>query len=320
MALLAIMLFSTSCSSDDVVTPDSQEPKEYTVSFNLVGDITDVTQTPLSRAYSGDLYGIQIYSKSKHGGAEYIPYAWGLFDKVDNLKVTLAGGYYYKFVCTYINDGGWKIFGPTEYDSPTDVAYTPYGAPFSKKLTNVFTRSETDEMNGLGKGMSHFLIDDEYWNFAYLDRPESERYYGEVTDYVPSENGSIFIDMKYTVFGCYFKVEGLSEGYISIKLEGAKEMFIEHPYTSESAILTFKDVASAFANTSYSEDILTTIKWVKADDSEVSIASEKLNYARLKRTNVTISLLENTDNNMSITLGGENNSSITNGDSHTLTK
>lgn len=321
MALVAILLCSTSCSSDDVVTPEPQEPKEYTVSLNLVGDITDVTQTPLSRAYSGDLYGIQIYSKSKHDEAEYVPYAWGLFDKVDNLKVTLASGYYYKVVCTFVNDGGWKIQGPTDYNSPTDIASTAYSAPFGQKLTNTFTFSETVKMNGLGKGYSHFLTDDEYYTYTYLNRPASERYYGEIVDYMPSESGSISIDMKYAVFGCYFKVEGLSEGYISIQLDGAQKMLIEYPNTSASTILTFNDVAASFANpTTYSEDILTTVKWIKADDTEVSIASKELNYARLKRTNVTISLLEDVENGMSITLSGENNSSITDGDSHTITK
>lgn len=322
MALLAIMLCSTSCSSDDVVAPEIQEPKEYTVSLNLAGDIIDVTQTPISRTYSGHLYGIQIYSKAKADGSTYTPFAWGLFDKVDNLTVNLLGGYQYKFVCTYIKDGGWKIFGPTDYNSPTDVAYTAYSAPFNKKLTNIFTYSETEEMNGLGKGYSHILTDDEYYNYSYLNRPETERYYGEVVGFEPSESNSLSIDMKYTVFGCRFDVEGLNEGYITIQLEGAKPLLIEYPNTWESAIITFSNVASAFATPdSYSEDILTTIKWYKSEDDNepITIASESLNYARLKRTKVKISLVDEIEKGISITQT-ENNSSITDGDSHTITK
>jgi hypothetical protein len=177
-------------------------------------------------------------------------------------------------------------------------------------------------MNGLGKGYSHILTDDEYYNYSYLNRPETERYYGEVVGFEPSESNSLSIDMKYTVFGCRFDVEGLNEGYITIELEGAKPLLIEYPNTWESAIITFSNVASAFATPdSYSEDILTTIKWYKSEDDNepITIASESLNYARLKRTKVTISLVDEIEKGISITQT-ENNSSITDGDSHTITK
>ncbi len=76
------------------VTPDepSTTPKEFLVSLGFSGEITSIEESPLSRAATNDLYGIQVYS-SPASADDYRPYAYGLFDSKDGMVIKLLEGY-----------------------------------------------------------------------------------------------------------------------------------------------------------------------------------------------------------------------------------
>lgn len=109
--LLLLMLatcFLAACTNNEEPienNPNNGTPKEYIVSLGFSGEITDITESPLSRAVGNDLYGIQVYSAPTATNEEYAPYAYGLFDNKDNMVIKLLEGYKYKFVASMVVDG-----------------------------------------------------------------------------------------------------------------------------------------------------------------------------------------------------------------------
>ena len=99
MALFAVLMCVnfTACSSDDVV--ENQEPQKYTISLNCVGEILNVTQQPLSRAVSPNLYEFIIYEGSYPQLAKR--HAIGSFSSVDNISVELYSNKQYTFEVFY---------------------------------------------------------------------------------------------------------------------------------------------------------------------------------------------------------------------------
>ena len=104
---LALIAFA-SCSKEDAIENESIEGKEYVVNLGFSGEI-EISQSPLSKAGTNDLYGVQVYSK-KSSDSNYAPYAYGLFDNTADMTVKLIGGYQYKFVASMVEDGKEKIY------------------------------------------------------------------------------------------------------------------------------------------------------------------------------------------------------------------
>lgn len=97
MVLFAVLMCVNfaSCSNDDDV--DNQEAQKYTISLGCVGEILNVTQEPLSRAETPNLYEITVY-QGKY--ADY-KYATGTFSSKDNITIDLVEGEIYKFEIYY---------------------------------------------------------------------------------------------------------------------------------------------------------------------------------------------------------------------------
>lgn len=321
MALLAIMLFSTSCSSDDVVTPDSQEPKEYTVSIGLGGEILEITQTPLSRTEvaKNDLYGIQVFSKSKTGNANYVPFAYGLFDDVSNVSVTLTDNNFYKFQVTKIVDGKTKLM--TEWDGKINGycepfgRYSYHGGSIVYACNNTITYSSTNSFSGLDKGLTFLDETNDEGSVDTYHTPNTDRYYGEMTGYTPSQNGTISIEMKRSVFGMKVKADGLNDGYLEVSVGGSPTMVLTSSSQEPTEIYTFRELSALYANpTDYTESLQLIIKWHKyTTDDVITITDDMVNFVRLKQSYIKVNLISETDNTFSITT---ENAAITQGSTH----
>lgn len=133
------------------VTPDEPNttPKEFLVSLGFSGEITSIEESPLSRAATNDLYGIQVYS-SPTSSDNYKPYAYGLFDSKDGMVIKLLEGYKYKFVSSMVVDGKQKI---SSYESSYDDPFTR--SFFSTKLENKFNYDSGKEMGNLDNGYTY---------------------------------------------------------------------------------------------------------------------------------------------------------------------
>lgn len=324
MALLAIMLFSTSCSSDDVVTPDSQEPKEYTVSLGLSGEILEITQLPLSRnsVDKNDLYGIQIYSKAKTSGAEYVPFAHGLFDDISNVSVTLTDNNYYKFEVTMVVDGKDKLATSLSTGSQSLGYCEPFGTYYGSSAivavcNNTLTLSSewSTAFTGLNKGLSFLNETNDEGSVDTYHTPNTDRYYGEMTGYTPSQNGTISIEMKRSVFGMKVKADGLNDGYLEVSVGGSPTMVLTSSSQEPTEIYTFQELSALYANpTDYTESLQLIIKWHKyTTDDVITITDGMVNFVRLKQSYIKVNLISETDNTFSITT---ENAAITQGSTH----
>ena len=149
MALSVILMSMSlsSCSSDSNELPNNpngkDEPKEIVMTLGFSGEIS-VNESPLGRAAGDDLYAVQVYSKKKAAeDKDYTPFAYGLFDNIENLQLTVTEGYTYKFIATMVVNAKNKI----------KATENKYGAPFNNlTIASGFVKSETAGFSELGSG------------------------------------------------------------------------------------------------------------------------------------------------------------------------
>lgn len=294
MALIAF----ASCSKDDVIDNESIDGKEYVVNLGFSGEIT-ITQTPLTKAGTNDLYGVQVYSK-KSGDSDYAPFAYGLFDNTTDMEVKLIGGYQYKFVASMVEDGKNKLHTfEGNYYPPFDAisTYCP--------LSNSFSYSSDIKMDGLEDGYTWMAESDKTGDNAFY-RPNTIRYYGVLTDFTPAENKSATINMKRVCFGAKFVVNDFTDGKITINIPEAPAMTINYPSTSVEDIFTFRNNSysnESWTDDNYQENLEVNITWTKANGTVIPISNQIIEFTRNKLTTVTINLKEdssNTDINMDL--------------------
>lgn len=291
--LLAATLFA--CSSEDG-TFESNQPqnnpapagKYYSVALDLQGEVADftVSQEPLTKVEgepTNDLYVINVYSKPANGGS-YTRYAYGTFDRTEGMVVNLLEGNLYQFQVTLIKDAKDKLYWEN------DSTYGWYNA--GAILLNRFI---IQTWNGTYYGAGHGLIYLKDFEYAY-GRPILDRYYGEVTDYEPVENGKIAVDLYRGVFGARVNVTGLEEGQLNFRMSSAPEIVIsaDSVYTPDNIyqLSNFDDVVNFVERgEEQTEYIGLTVIWTNAaGDRTVNIYDGTFVATRLKRTifNVTL--------------------------------
>lgn len=283
LALLACVGI-VACNNNSELVPD--EPETYTVHLGWAGEILDVSYEPMAtRAATDDLYGIQVYSKAKSASSStnWAPYAYGLFDDPSNITITLQSSHKYKFVASMVKDGKSKVY-KNKYDED-------YDHPFYAKLDNKFYYDATKGMNFLGMGHTG-LIDGN--SSEYYSRPNIERFYGELSDYIPGGNSNAKIDMKRTSFGAKFVVGGklAVDGKLEIQLEDAPKMELALTAGADeiSDIFTFKYVDEAWAKNDYTEDVNVAFKWIRADGAESPMGTHKITFKRNTTTVVEFNI------------------------------
>lgn len=302
LALFAILLCVnfTSCSSNDDVEPDApQKPKEYVVSLGFTGEIS-VSESPLSRASGNDLYGIQVYScPNVDGATTYTKYAYGLFDDTSLMKIKLFEGYKYMFRATMIVDGKDKIDRYSGKDGENyEEPFVDAKAGYTTK-SNDFNYSTEEALVGFNCGITSSSTSLKIG--GTYTRPNTDRYYGEISDYVPMKNGNLTIDMKRVVLGAKFIADTFTEGTLNIAMEGAPSKTITYIETNDEIysqdIYTLSNLLKAYTIEDYSETIPTTITWTKADGVVVPLGTHDITFKRNVLTTVTIKVADVTTEN-----------------------
>lgn len=293
--LLAATLFA--CSSQDGTLENNQPQnnpapagKYYSVALDLQGEVADftVTQEPLTKVEgepTNDLYVINVYSKPAAGGS-YTQYAYGTFDRTGGMVVNLLEGNLYRFQVTLVKDAkdklGWR----------NDSTYYWWSSGYDGTVLNRFIIQTWNDYEYGATQIRIFLKDynDGYW------RPILDRYYGEVTDYEPVENGKIAVDLYRGVFGARVNVTGLEEGQLHFQMSSAPEIVIsaDSVYTPDNIyqLYYFYDVVNFVERgEEQTEEVYLTVTWTNAaGDRTVNIYSGNFTATRLKRTifNVTL--------------------------------
>ena len=305
---VTLLLGFSSCSKNDEgnteLTPESSEM--VTVSLALGGEVI-TSEQPLSRAEetsSTDLYGVQVYEEGNK-------YAHGLFDNVADMKINLTRDKAYKFVVTLVKDGKNKV----------NCSNEAYSHPFVRfdrtPLSNKFNYNNSAYFTGLTSGYTS--IDN--YNERYY--PETDRFYGELSGYIPTVNGTANIELKRTAFGLRYEIENLTDGSISLNVsktftddnDEITETFIDETGITESEtegrIFTFKDVYSCWQLADdYSESVTVAVKWLRGIGVEVDLGSVNVQVKRNVMNVLKINLAAS-DGDATIGITTEDDSSMT---------
>lgn len=280
------MLFA-SCSKEAV--EETLLNEVYTVQLGMGGEL-DIIYEPLTKSSTDDLYGIQVYSMPDIDGASaWTAYAYGLFDDASNITIKLLKGYKYKFEATMLVDGKNKLYG---YTGPSySFPFFAYGTSSEhSSVGDQFNYTSITKFNGLNKGESTIKDDGGYSSYA---RPNVERYYGELENYIPGRNGEkAVISMSRTSFGVKYQVIGKDSGTIEIMMEGAPKMIFELApgNTEKSDVFTFSKVYDAWKNADneYSETVKTSVNWYRGDGTVVPLGTHEIVFKRNMTTVVKI--------------------------------
>ena len=269
MALLAVIMCVnfTSCSNEEVVSDEPTQDKYITVGLGCVRENIDITDSPLSRAAAttNDLYGIQVYTiEEGHGVVDVKPYAYGVFNTLDNVTVKLLSQKTYKFSISVVIDGysrGFIFTGSHEENNTNQFFYDVNGSIITSYTDNCL--------------------------IAF------ERFYGELDNYTPVENENVIIETKRVSYGAKYIAENLSEGCIDIDVAE----YIGDPLYSvnltttnyeKDNIYTFTDIRGAYYNNDYSAEKNLTITWTKDNGEVVPLGTYTVTFKRNVKTTIRI--------------------------------
>lgn len=302
---------------------------------------------------STDLYGISVYYDKERDGNINDVYGYGLFDNIADMNISLLTGYKYKFVCSLVKDGKNKVaynnyrFYYSSYSSSYYIAerYPGYCLPFCNSslyymedsfdysyngkptlVENEFILGSSNHLVGLGKGgtnnfkagedMAIYGCNTYSWGYGsggYKQYPETDRYYGETTDYVPTEGGVVSIEMKRCVFGMKLNVTGVTDGSLRIFFDdnsGSTTSYysayividgITSDYIAEENIYTFEDIyqcwSDAMLGNTYYKNMYMHVIWERENNITQTLETKQVSFKRNVLTTVNVILNGASDEN-----------------------
>lgn len=328
-AALIATLGMVACDTPEPPQPND-EPKTFTVQLGVKGEIS-VSQNPLTRFTpdNRDLYGIQVYHKPASEG-DYVPYAYGLFDNIEDVKLEVTENYNYNFEVVLIDDGKDKIFSDSILVD--EVPYIGYDAPFSAqnmysgasnksmtKVTNEFTYAKDKYFLGAGTNsaqsgfhqINYRLTDSKKYQYAL----DVDSYYGELSDFLPTaESATIDIYMKHIIYG--LKVEAgdfFTNGSINIAVKSSSQtsdVLYNFTLTPDNKVVEHIFAYAYLQRWYLATDITKAtgsfyldFTWTKADGTKVNWQGKGVEFTRLKQTVVKLDYYEDTtigSNNLAI--------------------
>lgn len=281
MSALALIAASCSSSEEPVPAGDSQEANLVQVSIGFKGEITSITESPLSRATEAkDWYAFQVYEADEKG--YYQKYAYGFFDNKSDMIINLKEGYKYRFDVGMVVNGSEKVY-----------KFSLVNAGWAS-ISNSFFISSEESVRYMYEGYLYLKSPSDTF-----DRPNVDRFFGSTEGYIATEGSSVSINMKRVSFGAKFVAKGFTEGTLEISVEGAPTIRLDASEGSEvEDIISFNRLRDAYTATGeYSESIPVNIVWAKPDGKRVPIASESVAFKRNKLTTIEFEVKENTTSN-----------------------
>lgn len=339
LPLMAMCIVSCNREEIDITAGAEDTPQSVgeavNVSFAFKGDIT-IEESPLLKAAgeeteSTDLYGINVYYDMERDGRIDDVYGYGLFDNIADMNISLLTGYKYKFECSLVKDGKNKVaYNNYRFYYNSQASYDDgYCMPFLRTylepvpVTNEFILGRDSYLIGLGVGKTNnFKAEDdtiiygseesysdggEIGNGGYRRYPETDRYYGETTDYVPTEGGVVSIEMKRCVFGMKLNVTGVTDGLLGISIydeDGKIFSFgdISADMSIEKAIVTFDDIYQcwneAMCSNTYYKDMEIVVYWHRGNGIDQTLETPPVSFKRNVLTTINININGSSEDNM----------------------
>ena len=317
MSMMWLMcgLLVTACSSDDESTNEQPVdiPETVEISLGMSGDVIATSDSPITRASETKqkIYGINVYYREGNDGY-YNHYAYGLFDNVADMKISLISKYNYKFECTIVQDDADELY----YWTSGDVRY--YSYPFiydygyDIALENKFIVSTTNStyLNRIQSGFTYVKSGNSYNRKNY---PATDRLYGELSGYVPQTNGTATIPMKRTAFGAKFVINPPADGTLNVRCGEFFNVDVAaggEANTIAESLYAFSDVYSCWQQTEdYTQNFTVNLTW-KRSNGATQTFNQNVTMRRNVMTTVNVNVNGSTNDS---TIGFTEDSSPTAG-------
>lgn len=324
LLFLAITTLLAGCNQIDPgqVTDD----EDCVVSLKFGGEIT-VSESPLTKVSSDDLYLVQIYRGTS-------AFAFGFFDQTDirfNLK---KGTDKYRIIVSTIKNG--KAAFATNYSSvnnsihPEETCDSFYPAnlgsyyiainfPYYNSVKTIRYYSDNNSTELKTTSRSNVYLSNIEFATAY--RGDHDYYlacydwfYGEINDYSPTgEYETLNMDLKRVGFKLKYELSGVTDGEVTVKVYNDKKTFIDNTtstatYSSEPQFFAFYEVRNAWLYADdYMENMTLSVSWLRGIGVTEDYGTKTIQIKRNCLNNIKISLGSNDQSaGMNLTVESEN--------------
>ena len=254
ISLITILLWGSSCQKSDIEKDDGEK---ITVSLNLDGDFNvAVDQDPitkaLTKASTDDVYAVNV-KWNPSGGSINSYYAYGLFDNLQDMHITLLAHHKYSFEVTLIKDAKNTLFYGQAFNNTFDGFCYPFqtNASGSTLLNNTFIIGSGNRFTGMSSGDAHIKSQSSPSASNAVHNASLNRFYGITTNYEPVPNGTVDIYLKRYVFGANIIVTGLTGSDGKLKLtcgDWFSPYYLYSNYESGEMIRTLTTIPSENEN------------------------------------------------------------------------
>lgn len=336
LIIWAVAASLMACDKGEQPSKNTNESKNCVVSIVPICEVS-TSEVPMTKAESSsnDIYAIQVYKSNKVPNE---PFAFGLFDNTQEIKLNLKQGDPYRIqICmvkeakillgdnySFTNGGvrgegsALKVNFFTSYIKPNIFYYNS-----NKYLYYYVNPQETETETHSGKIDDRYRLYDIVYGYLNGEYCPScvDWFYGEVTNYTPNGN---YISMTFPLkrTGCKLKYEitGITDGKVTITIKSGvgnipSRTFFENTitdsnYTSETIFFPFYRTDSAWEYADdYSESVKVAVTWVRGTGITQDLGTKTIQLKRNCLNNIRIKL--SSDNRGSdINLTTESESSI----------
>lgn len=293
VAALSVLLMACSSNGGSEPTPpkddSNKEFKTYTISLGMGGELSSEEYSPLTKTSGDDLYAIQVYSRPADSGGSYGAYAYGAFDSLDEMYITLDNEHTYYFEANMIPNG-----------KNEKGYYFHLNSGWTSIYENKFIISSDTKFVEMTRG-SQYLKGE----YKLYDHPSIDRFYGITDDFNPADSDKVTINMKRVAFGLKVVAEELTEGVVYVDLDRCPtRLKIDSAQgNTASDIISFWETGLCYrTGDSFSEDIKVTVTWQKDSGTIIPIVSKNVTFKRNQMTTLTCTIAEpQNESNVSFT-------------------
>jgi len=257
------------------------------VPMNVKGNNTKMTVDP-----NQVIYAIQVYENDS-------AYYFGLFDKVDSMKIALTTGKNYQFKITTYKVGTGNGL---KQDVQTDGKY--FYLPNRTLLGNKFIKGNAlKDIN---------LVSSAKLNAATVkDYPEIDIFYCEKTISVVKGLSNIDFNLLRMGFGVNYNVDGLTNGKLNV-IMGNDTTVLNSSITTNSSIRLFNTPTGNLSNiystaNTYGDSIMVKVQWFGTNGTRLDTQT-KFKFTRNFQKTINIQLNTSGTN---LNFEGWSNTSVT---------
>lgn len=179
------------------------------------------------------LYGVQVYLQSEQG---LKPFAYGVFDHLDSLKLRLPKGAKAHLHASMLSDGKRRLIAhPQGWGRP--FLALPWGQKDGgepQPVHNHFVYSDTHSLEGLFMGWAEHRYQDADGSWkeasAGMFRPFLDRYFGSY-QLQQARPKQLAIPLYRAAFGLHIQTKGLTDGRLLVRTAWSPELQLDarHP-------------------------------------------------------------------------------------------